>query len=165
MRHGVEAARVATEADIEHVATLARQAIEELRHQKGGALWAVREARAEPLEDSLRAAMADDVHLVLVGTLDDCPIGYAVAHLEHVRDDRPLAVIDDLYVEPDARGVGVGEALMDTLIEWARRHHCRGIDGFTLPGSRHTKNFFEAHGLTARAILVHRDLSEPDAST
>ena len=157
----MEAARVAQPGDIERVSELARQAIEELRTQRGGRLWASREARAEPLEASLTAAITDDVHQVLVGTVDDTVIAYAVAHLEHLRDDRPLAVIDDLYVEPDGRGVGVGEALMELLIAWAEEHRCAGIDAFTLPGNRATKNFFEAHGLTARAILVHRDLTAP----
>jgi hypothetical protein len=45
-------------------------------------------------------------------------------------------------------------------VAWARAHHCTGIDGFTLPGNRATKNFFETFGLTARAILVHRSLEE-----
>jgi GNAT superfamily N-acetyltransferase len=154
----VEAARLATLEDVKRITELARQAIGELRTQRGGRLWASREARAEPLDASLVAAIDDAVHRVIVGTVDDAVVGYAVAHLEHLRDERPLAVIDDLYVEPDARGVGVGEALMDLLVPWAEQHRCAGIDAFTLPGNRATKNFFEAHGLTARAILVHRDL-------
>ena len=32
---------------------------------------------AEPLDASLTAALADDVHLVLAGTVDDAVIGYA----------------------------------------------------------------------------------------
>lgn len=162
----MEKARLATLHDVPRISELARQAIAELRTQRGGRLWASREARAEPLEASLTFAIEDEVHHVLVGTFDDAIVGYAVARLEHLRDDRPLAVIDDLYVEPDARGVGLGEVLMDTLVEWASQHRCGGIDAFTLPGNRETKNFFETHGLTARAILVHRDLpSDTDDST
>ena len=161
----MEAARPATPEDVPRITELARMAIDELRTQRGGLLWSSREARAEPFDESLTAALADDVHLVLAGTVDDAVIGYAVAHLEHLRDDRPLAVIDDLYVEPEGRGVGVGEALMEVLVAWAREQRATGIDGFTLPGNRATKNFFEAHGMTARAILVHRDLaSDPDGA-
>lgn len=155
----MEAARAARVEDVPRITDLARLAVEELRTQRGGLLWANREARAEPLDASLTAALADTFHLVVAGTLDDAIVGYAVAHLEHLRDDRPLAVIDDLYVEPDGRGVGVGEAMIEMLLGWAREHRATGIDAFTLPGNRATKNFFEAHGLTARAILVHRDLS------
>jgi GNAT superfamily N-acetyltransferase len=158
----VEAARDARPEDVERIGELAREAIDELRTQRGGRLWAGREARAEPIETLLATAVGDDVHRVLVGTLDDVVVAYAVAHVESLLDGGPLAVIDDLYVEPGARGVGVGEALMDELLAWARHHRCIGIDAFTLPGNRATKNFFEAHGLTARAILVHRDLTGPE---
>jgi GNAT superfamily N-acetyltransferase len=152
------AARRATFDDVALITELAHRAIAELREKRGGRLWASREARAEPFEASLTAAVHDDVHFVVVGTIDESVVGYAVAHLEHLRDDEPLAVIDDLYVEPDGRAVGVGEALMDRLVTWADEQHAGGIDAFALPGDRSTKNFFEAHGLTARAILVHRDL-------
>lgn len=158
----MEAARRATLDDVSRLTELARRAVDELRTKRGGSLWASREARAEPFAESLTAAIGDDVHLVLVGTIDESVVGYAVAHLEHLRDARPLAVIDDLYVEPEARGVGVGEAVMEQLVGWAAGHHAAGLDAFALPGDRSTKNFFEAHGLTARAILVHRDLSGDD---
>jgi len=93
-----------------------------------------------------------------VGTLDDVVVGYGVLRVERLADGDRLAVVDDLYVEPGARGVGVGEALMQTLIERATEASCIGIDALALPGNRATKNFFEASGLTARAIVVHRSL-------
>ena len=39
---------------------------------------------------------------------------------------------------------------------WARATGCIGIESMALPGDRDTKNFFEAAGLIARAIVVHR---------
>ena len=72
-------------------------------------------------------------------------------------------MVDDIFTEEAARGVGVGEAMMDLLIAWCEEHRCTGIDAVALPGNRATKNFFERYGLTARAILVHRG-SGPGAS-
>ncbi len=154
----VEAARAATVDDVPRVAELAAAAIEELRATKGGAVSARRHARHEPIADSVRADVDDASVLSLVGTIDDFVVGYAIAHVERVHDGGRLAVLTDLYVEPGARDVGVGEALLDTVLAWATEGGCFGIDSLALPGNRETKNFFESAGLVARAIVVHRPL-------
>ena len=153
-----EAARPASTQDLARVAELARAAIEELRATKGGELWARREARAEPVEESLAADLADDGTLVLAGTIDDVVVGYAVARTETLSDGSLLARVTDLYAEPEAREVGVGEELLDAVVKWATERRCVGIDSLVLPGNRETKNFFESFGLVARAIVVHRAL-------
>jgi ribosomal protein S18 acetylase RimI-like enzyme len=156
----VDAARPATAADGPVVVDLARRAAAELAANRGGDVWRRREAHAEPLEADLTARCAapgaDD--RAVVGTIDGTVVGYGLARLERLHDGERLAVVSDLYVEPEARGVGVGEAMMDLLVAWASDAGAIGIDALALPGDRHTKNFFETFGLTARAILVHRDL-------
>ena len=154
----MEAARPASRADLPRLAELARAAIEELRPTKGGELWARREARPEPVEESLAADLATDATLVLAGTIDDAVVGYAVARTETLLDGSLLARVTDLYAEPDAREVGVGEALLEAVVKWATERRCVGIDSLVLPGNRETKNFFESFGLVARAIVVHRPL-------
>lgn len=159
----MEAARRATADDAQRVVELARQAIAELSAQRGGEVWRRRDARAEPLAGELTTAItdsaADGSHLVVAGTIDAVVIGYGVVHRDELVDGGCLAVIDDLYVEPEARGVGVGEAMMDMVVSWAERCGCIGVDAVALPGNRETKNFFESFGLVARAIVVHRALA------
>jgi ribosomal protein S18 acetylase RimI-like enzyme len=153
-----EAARLASSEDLSRLAELARAAIEELRPTKGGEVWARREARREPVEESLAADLADDGTAVFAGTIDGVVVGYAVATTETLSDGSVLARVTDLYAEPGAREVGVGEALLDTIVKWATERRCVGIDSLVLPGNRETKNFFESFGLVARAIVVHRPL-------
>ncbi|MDH3754909.1 MAG: GNAT family N-acetyltransferase, partial [Acidimicrobiia bacterium] len=69
-----------------------------------------------------------------------------------------LAVLEQIYVLPEARGVGVGESIMGEVEAFAQSQGCIGIDSLALPGDRATKNFFETFGLVARAITVHRKL-------
>lgn len=154
-----EAARPAEPRDLEALAALADAAAREKTTQKGGALWARREARLEPRGAGLAAELGAPDHEVAVGTLDDTVVGYGVARLETLADGGILGVIDDIYVEPGARSVGVGEALMNHLLGWCRAQGCFGVDSLALPGDRETKNFFESFGLVARAIVVHRPLS------
>jgi GNAT superfamily N-acetyltransferase len=154
----VEAARPARPNELPRLAEMATLAIEELRPSKGGAMWSRREARAEPVAESLAAALEAEDQFVVVGTVDDAVMGYAVVRIEVLRDGDRLGVVDDIYVEPGARAVGVGEAMMDAVLDWCRDHDCIGVDSLALPGNRETKNFFESFGLVARAIVVHRSL-------
>jgi GNAT superfamily N-acetyltransferase len=154
-----EAARTAVEADIPQVVALAGAAAAEKLGQKGGALWARREARPAPQEAALRSALESPEHEVAVGMLDRVVVGYGVVRAETLRDGGLLGVIEDIYVDPGARAVGVGETLMNHLIDWCYARGCFGVDSLALPGDRDTKNFFESFGLVARAIVVHRPLS------
>ena len=158
----MEAARPATPDDVERLAVLAEEALAEQAEGRGGRIWSQRESRAVPAHESLLAAIADPEQLVLTATIDDFPIGYAVTGLERLRTGAVLGVVHDIYVEPGARAVGCGEALIDQVIDWCRGHGCIGIDALALPGNRDTKNFFETFGFTARALVVHRRLDAPD---
>ena len=154
----IERARRAHVDDLGELERLARLAIEHHRPQRGGQLWSLTMARQEPLGESLTAALTDPDQLVVVGTIDDVPIGYGAVRIVGLADGRPLGVVDELFVEAPARGVGVGEAMMDLLVAWCTERGCVGVDAVALPGDRDTKNFFETFGLKARAILVHRAL-------
>jgi ribosomal protein S18 acetylase RimI-like enzyme len=155
-----EGARPATSADLGVLIELADAAADELAPTRGGAVFLAREA-PEPGPERFVAAMADDTQLVVVGTVDDQVVGYGVVRLEPLRDGGRLGVIDDLFVLPDARGIGVGEAMATSLIGYCEDHGCTGVDAVALPGNRQTKNFFETFGLVARAIVVHRRLQPP----
>ena len=166
----MEAARVATPEDLEAVVWLAEIARTELRDLRGGPVWFKHQARRDPVRSSLERdlALAPDRAVVVVGTVGDEIVGYGVVRYEDViagegPDVEVLAVVTDIYVAPDARGIGVGEAMLDLLIERSRAAGAIGIDSLALPGDRATKNFFETFGLKARAIVVHRSF-DSDAS-
>lgn len=156
----MEAARRALPADGEVIVLLARQGIDELRPNRGGLIWSLREAHAEPIEETVQPYLdgTDQSLTAVVGTIDDEVVGYGLMRIEVLHDGSAVAMVSDLFVDPGARGVGVGEVMMDLLIEHANEAGAIGIDAFALPGDRHTKNFFETFGLVARAILVHRSL-------
>lgn len=152
------AARPAGPADLEVVVALSRAATAELRPLRGGEIWSQWEARPEPIEPALAAFLDDDTAALLVGTIDGVVVGYAAVAEHRLHDERLVGHLTDLYVMPDARGVGVGEAMMGHVTGWCGDHGCVGIDSIALPGDRATKNFFETFGLVARALRVHRSL-------
>jgi ribosomal protein S18 acetylase RimI-like enzyme len=158
----VEGSRPATPDDLPRIVELARLLRHELIPMKGGALWSSREALAEPLDAAYAKLLDRDDAFVVVGTVDETVIGFAVVTLERLRTGETLGVISDLFVEPDARAVGVGESMVDELVAFCAARGCIGIDTLALPGHRAAKNFFEESGFTARAIVMHRLLDRRD---
>jgi ribosomal protein S18 acetylase RimI-like enzyme len=154
----VEHARSATTDDLDDLVVLARGLRDELRQERGGALWATRDVAGEPLGEVFTAALADPSTTVVVGTIDEVIVGYGVVMLETLRDETRLGRLTELFVEPEARSVGVGEAITREVIHHCREAGCRGIDVVALPGHRAAKNFFEEQGFTARAIVMHHVL-------
>ncbi|MCJ7670973.1 MAG: GNAT family N-acetyltransferase [Acidimicrobiia bacterium] len=144
------------------IVELARTLRAELVELRGGPLWADREAPGEPLEATLTAWLASPEWSVVVGCIDDAVLGYGVVEIETLRSGSRLGVIHELFVEVDARSVGVGEAMAGALVGFCRGRQCVGIDARALPGHRAAKNFFEEQGFKARAIVMHHELRVPD---
>ena len=151
----MEASRTAVADDLPRVVELATLLRAELAPMKGGDLWAAREATPEPLEESYRSLLSRDDAELVVGEYAGVVVGYAAVTLDELRDGRRLGLLTDLYVEPDAREVAVGEAMIERVLAWCSDRQCVGVDAVALPGHRATKNFFEEFGFTARALVMH----------
>jgi ribosomal protein S18 acetylase RimI-like enzyme len=153
-----ESSRPARVADLPRIVELAELMRSELGAMRGGELWVERDAWPQPLEEAYHALLDRDDALVLVGSIDGTVVGFAAVVVETLRSGRRLGVITDLFVEEGARSVGVGDAMTAALVAFCAGSDCTGIDAHALPGHRITKNFFEAHGFTARALVMHHDL-------
>jgi GNAT superfamily N-acetyltransferase len=140
--------RPATPEDAARLAELTAEAIAEQADGRGGSIWARREGVREPGGDTLD----------LVGTIDGAVVGFARVGTESLADGALLGVLTGIYVEPLARGVSVGEVMLDEVLAWCKDRGCVGVDAHALPGNRDTKNFFETFGMTARLIVMHRAL-------
>jgi GNAT superfamily N-acetyltransferase len=149
----MEAARPAGAADRERIAELRAELFAELSAYRGGALW---------VRERMSAARADE-SAAFVGTLDDAVVAYGIVEVVELRDGGRIGSVTELYVEPDAREVGVGETLVGVVLDWCREHGCEGVDATALPGHRAAKNFFEEHGFVSRSLTMHRALGpEPE---
>lgn len=98
-----------------------------------------------------------DVAVVVAG-LDDLVFAWLSVHDP---DDHGASLIDSVFVHEGARELGLGDAMVDWALNWARERQATTIESWALPGDRETKNLFERNGLTARLITVSRSLSDP----
>jgi ribosomal protein S18 acetylase RimI-like enzyme len=154
----MEAARPAREADLPRLVELWQDVRDELGPMRGGLVLFAQTGRHQPIEASLAADLADPSRGLWVGTIDQTVVGYGAARVEDLDDGSRLGVITELFVEPEARSVGLGEALMAMMLTWFTDQHCQGVDAMALPGHRATKNFFEESGFTARLLVMHHRL-------
>ncbi len=154
----MESARPAHADDVIAIVGLVDACAAELRPTRGGDLWFRREGPTPPPETYIARRLESPVDHVIVGLIDAEVVGFATVALETLRDGTRLGVIDDLYVDAEARSVGVGEAMAVEAVAWCESHGCFGIDASALPGNRAAKNFFETYGFVARRIIMHRPL-------
>jgi GNAT superfamily N-acetyltransferase len=72
--------------------------------------------------------------------------------------DGMIARIEQVFVTPEARELGFGDALVEEAEVAARAAGATVLEGQALPGDRETKNLYERAGITARLITVSRRL-------
>jgi GNAT superfamily N-acetyltransferase len=67
-----------------------------------------------------------------------------------------------IFVEPNARQVGVAGSMLAAVVERCEEWGMAGLDAPALPGNRSAKAFFETQGMQARLLVMHRRLGDAD---
>jgi GNAT superfamily N-acetyltransferase len=120
-------------------------------------LWSRADGLRPPLEDSLNAAIDSADKVLLLASIDQVDVGLLLAVCEQLLDGEPIGSIRLVFVEEEARGIGVGESLRDEVLGRLRARGISMFDAYVLPGHRLAKNFFEQGGFAARSIVMHHN--------
>ena len=121
-------------------------------------MWPLADGLPEPVEDSLVRAIEDPENTMYLGTIDEVPVGLLLMRIEGLLPQAGgarVGAIRLVFVDHEAREVGVGETMRDQALEEHRALGIRLFDAHVLPGHRLAKNFFEAGGFSARLIIMH----------
>ena len=154
-------ARTATDADLTELLRLYGLLAVEQAELKS--LWPVADGLPEPIDESLLAIIGADDSLLVIGSIDEIPVGFMWMRREELLPQAGGAEVGStrlVFVEPEARGVGVGEAMITMVLDDFRGRGIKLFDSHVSPGHRLAKNFFESHGFSARRIVMHH--SEDD---
>jgi GNAT superfamily N-acetyltransferase len=166
----MEGVRPAEDGDLARCAELLAAARDAARTQRGGPMalsappWSSVPTGEGDGDDDLAVLgpWKSDGHdgVLLAGLYDGAVVGVGAGRVRVGGGANPerVGVIDCCYVEPGAREVGVGNALVTALVSWFSERGCTGVDAPALPGDRRTKQLFEAAGLSARLLVLHRRL-------
>lgn len=140
--------RSASIDDVPQLGLLESEVRSSLLSQRGGVRWL--DTHPERGDDWPTVIESSDVVVAHIG---DVVVGYLVLDI-----DATIAHVDEVYVTPQARELGFGDAMLASASEIARSCGCSLIEGHALPGDRDTKNLYERAAIKARLITVSADL-------
>ena len=105
------------------------------------------------------ASEAEESTVLVVGEIDGCIVGYCSV----VFGPNDTGTVDQIYVEPGARRIGVGEALLEAVVKLAFSRGLKSLDALALPGAREVKNLLEGLGFKARLLVLKLSLAGFDS--
>ncbi|MGH9086596.1 MAG: GNAT family N-acetyltransferase [Acidimicrobiales bacterium] len=156
----MERVREAGPGDLARCAELLAEAGRDAAARRGGDMLLATGADAgaarpviDPSTAVARWTAPDGPSKLLVGLFEEFAVGVAAGTVRAA-----TGLVECCYVEPGARGVGVGGALTGELLAWFTRRGCTNVDAWALPGDRETKQLLEAAGFSARLLILHRRL-------
>jgi GNAT superfamily N-acetyltransferase len=84
---------------------------------------------------------------VLIGEVDTTPRGFALFfHNFSTFEGKPGIYLEDLFVEPDARGAGLGKAMLSHLAKLAVERGCARLEWAVLDWNEPAIGFYRAFG-------------------
>jgi GNAT superfamily N-acetyltransferase len=84
---------------------------------------------------------------VLIGEIDGAPQGFALFfHNFSTFEGRPGIYLEDLFVRPDARGAGLGKALLQRLAQLAVERGCARLEWSVLDWNAPSIGFYKSLG-------------------
>jgi RimJ/RimL family protein N-acetyltransferase len=95
-----------------------------------------------------------DVPLNVIADLDGTPAGMVSA--THA-DEAGQVTLISMWVAPFARGRGVGDALVGSVIVWAREGNARRVALCVMEDNEHAAKLYLRHGFTPDGESVDRD--------
>lgn len=82
---------------------------------------------------------------VLIGEIDGVPQGFALFfHNFSTFEGKPGIYLEDLFVRPDARGSGLGKALLKRLAALAIERDCARLEWWVLDWNEPAINFYKS---------------------
>jgi ribosomal protein S18 acetylase RimI-like enzyme len=99
---------------------------------------------------------SDDI-LILIAEVEEKVCGYALARIIH---EEPwvdngtgrMGLFDELYIDESARGLGLGQKMIDEVMVWMKQTEIIRVKLFAYSWNAHAKKIYESNGFKEYAV-------------
>lgn len=139
--------RKATQEDFDEVFNLLKQ------------LWANSKLNYDLLKIAYNKAVYSEVQKLIVGESMDNIIGFCSLTIKNnLWQAGNLGHIDELIVDNNYRGKGIGSKLMDEITRIAKENQCKRIELDSAFNRKEAHRFYENQGYENRAYLFSKEI-------
>lgn len=122
-------------------------------------LWPDKQLDAGALREVFDRALQSDAQVYLCATDGDQVLGFVSLTVKNnLWQAANLGHIDELVVDEQHRGRGLGKKLLDAIIVQARQKNCARVELDSAFHRREAHSFYEKHHFANRAILFSKIL-------
>ena len=142
--------------DVADVAAILRRTIDVAKVTRGGPAFGERFGGLDT-PDTLGKVLTGlgTTYPGLVALLNGVTLGLCLWN-----DENGIRTVDLLFVEEEAREVGLGTALLQEAENSAKEKGLRRFEVLALPGDRFTKGRAESIGMKARLLVLSKELED-----
>ncbi len=122
-------------------------------------LWPDKDLDTASLQAVFDRAIASELQVYLCAANEQHLIGFGSLTLKNnLWQEGYLGHVDELIVDKDFRGRGVGTRLLEQLVIVARQRHCRRVELDSAFHRQQAHEFYQRQGFESRALLFSRAL-------
>lgn len=113
----------------------------------------------ERFKTCFHASLMDPHCRILIAELGGNLVGYlSIWRRSNLSHAGPAAFVDDLIVSEEARGKGLGTALLQEAMRYAKEWGCVEIEVSTMPENEGAQRLYREMGFEKRGVIWEQDL-------
>lgn len=122
-------------------------------------LWPEKHLDTAALRIVFERALASELQVYLCVTRGQRIVGFGSLSLKNnLWQEGYLGHVDELIVDREVRGSGIGTRLLEDLVAAARQRHCRVVELDSAFHREQAHEFYQRHGFQSRALLFSKAL-------
>lgn len=112
-------------------------------------------------KEYFRKSIVNDNSLTLVAIVDDKIVGYLIgktSSIENYRIIKSMAELDNMFISPDYRKIGIGSLLTDKFFDWAKERGIERLKVIVSANNQSAINFYKKNDFKDCRTTLEKEL-------